>query len=104
MFLATSSSTVGWFLSCANSGEGKNAAEMKGIKKRRVISIFFVHCETPQRHEYSKQTAKQAFSKNIFGKKMRPGANLDSKIIWTITRNKLAWSFQIAVGREFCQL
>jgi hypothetical protein len=79
--LATKSSTVGWFLSCANSGEAKNAAETKGIKKRRDISIFLVQCETPQRHEYSKQTAKQLFSKNIFRKEMRPGFNLDSKII-----------------------
>src|SRR4029077_58888 len=40
MFLATSSSTVGWLLSCAKTSGAMSAAEMKAIRTRKCILIL----------------------------------------------------------------
>src|SRR5215471_16456121 len=84
MFLATSSSTVGWLLSCAKIADAKSAVEMKEVKKRRDISNFPNQCGTLQHLEYSKN-GKASILQNIFGRRMQPRSGLDSKIIYTIT-------------------
>src|SRR5438132_8250593 len=59
MFLATSSSTVGWLLSCAKIFGAMSAARMREITKRRCICSLRDTYQTAKRNGYSKDFAKQ---------------------------------------------
>src|SRR5215831_5143518 len=61
MFLATSSSTVGRFVSCAKiAGMLSAAAPRREIIKRRCIGSFGNRYETAQCHGYSNEVETQA--------------------------------------------
>src|SRR5262249_3422346 len=60
MFLATSSSTVGRFVSCAKIAGMLSAATTREIIKRRCIGSFGNRYETAQCHGYSNEVETQA--------------------------------------------
>src|SRR5881396_2787467 len=59
MFLPTSSSAVGWLLSCPKIVGVMNAAKIREIIKRGCICRLRDKCQTAKRHGYSKEFAKQ---------------------------------------------